>query len=257
MGDWGYNPPHGWAQGPWEGIYDCFYQDPSGWAPAAQGFFPAPPGFGWYELPGDAAGGCFGDLSGGLPLGGYGGMSGTMPCDIGGMSCMGGMGGMVGCPDFTCLPGGGGGGQSWQQLGPPVDDGGIPGVNIKNSTEGIGLEPGYNYFFPKEHCKIHVIKSTTPPWQNEGTEAFNYTAHVVPTCVTLKTLLQQFGCDNEDPAKNILHEIVPGGGGKWYHGLTIKGDNKGLMKKQVGEMGWDEKRDGKKGEVVWVYFTKD
>ncbi|OBT49091.1 hypothetical protein VE00_00113 [Pseudogymnoascus sp. WSF 3629] len=254
MADWGYNPPHGWAQGPWDSFDGLFYQDPSGWAPAAHGFFPAPPGFGWYELPGDGVGGYFGDFSGGLSLGGYGGMCGTMPCDIGGM------GGIMGYPGLSYLGvggGGGGGGQSWQQIGLPVDDGGIPGVNIKNSTEGIGLEPGYNYIFPKEHCKIHAIKSATPPWQNEGDETFNYTAHVVPTCVTLKTLLQQFGCDNADPGKNVLHEVVPGGGGKWYRGLTIKGDNGDLMKKAVSDMGWNEKRDGKKGEVVWVYFTKD
>lgn len=249
MGDWGYNPPHGWSQGPWEGIQGCLFQDPYGWAPATHGFFPAPPGLAWYELP-DPNGGCAGGMSmGGMSMGGCSGSS------FGGCS----LGGSFGGPTDICsgVPSSAASGQTWQQLGTPVSNGGVPGINLRNRSGGIGLEPGYNYLFPPSHCKMHVLKCAAPPWQSAGGEALAYNAHVVPTCVTLKELLQQFGCDNADPAKNVLHEVAQGGGGRWYRGIAIKGDNADLMGKRVADMGWGEKKDGKEGEVVWLYFTKD
>lgn len=147
-------------------------------------------------------------------------------------------------------------GQTWQQAGIPVNDGGVPGINITNSTGGIGLEPGYNYIFPDDHVKIHVLKCPTPPWQLEGTEEVKYNAHIVPTCVTIRTLMEQFGCNNRDTTKNVLFEVTQGGNGKWYRGLTIVGDQVDKMDNRVADMGWGNKDEGK-DEIVWLYFTKD
>lgn len=130
------------------------------------------------------------------------------------------------------------------------EDGGIPGINLKNGTGGIGLEPGYDYIFPDDHIYVHVLKTSCPPWQLEGSEQVEYTAHKVPTCVSIGTMMKQFGCDNEDKKKNICYEVVPGGGGKWYRGISIKGDDK-KVEKSVGDMGWSGE------EITWLYFTKD
>jgi hypothetical protein len=188
----------------------------------------------------------------------YSGMGGPMMMDpsMGGICGMGGIYGMSGMGGMSLggpLPSG----QTWQQIGIPVHDNGTPGINIKNATGGIGLEPGYNYIFPDEHCKVHVLKCATPPWQLEGTEQVQFNAHVVPTCVTIKTLMQQFGCDNAEPAKNVMHEVVQGGNGKWYRGVTVTGDEDDKCGKRVGEMGWGVQSGGKDAEIVWLYFTKD
>jgi len=185
---------------------------------------------------------------------------------VGGICGMSGLGGAVlvdaGLSGICGMSLGGVGGplpsgQTWQQIAIPVKDNVTPGINVKNSTGGIGLEPGYNYIFPDEHCKIHVLKCATPPWQLEGTEQVPFNAHMVPTCVTIKTLMQQFGCDNAEPVKNVMHEVVQGGNGKWYRGVTVTGDQVDKCAKRVGEMGWGVQRNGKEAEVVWLYFTKD
>lgn len=169
-------------------------------------------------------------------------------CSGGGMM-MGGIpfmsGGLGGLPGMAAHPG-------QVQLCPnhKPEVGGTPGINLTNSTGGIGLEPGYNYIFPDSHIYIHVLRTSCPPWQLEGTEQIEYQAHKVPTCVSIETMMKQFGCDNADKAKNVLYEVVMGGGGKWYRGISIKGNDKNA-KKTVGDMGWSS------DEVTWLYFTKD
>jgi hypothetical protein len=136
-----------------------------------------------------------------------------------------------------------------------VPDGGFPGTNFHNIFGGIGMEPGYNYIYPESHCKIHVLISARPPWENAGPPPekrhFN-----VPTGITVKELMQQFGCTNPDPAKNQLIEITQGSDGSWYRGITLKGSDKKQMDKRIEEVGWNSRR-GKDQDFVWLYFTKD
>lgn len=253
MADWAYNPVHGWAPGPFDAL-NCEYpylsqdssaqfsQAPHAYGQAVNGFFPAPPGLQWVDVGG-----------GGIPLmmsncacggGNYGGGCSGGACGmIGGMPFM--SGGLGGLPGMAAHPG-------QIQLCPnhAPEDGGTPGINLTNGTGGIGLEPGYNYIFPDAHIYIHVLKTSCPPWQLEGTEQIEYQAHKVPTCVSVGTMMKQFGCDNGDKGKNVLYEVVMGGGGKWYRGISIKGDDK-RTEKSVGDMGWSAE------EVTWLYFTKD
>ncbi len=192
--------------------------------------------------------GMMGGCGGGCGGGGGGEMMTMPPMMSGGL---GGYPGMIGIPPNTIggrIPGG----QTWQQIGDQVENGGTPGINLKNDTGGIGLEPGYNYIFPDEHVKIHVLKTSCPPWQLEGTEEIEYQAHKVPTCITVRTMMDGFGCDNKEPKKNVVYELAQGGNGKWYRGISMKGDDQKKMGKTVGDMGW-----GGGGDPVWLYFTKD
>lgn len=135
----------------------------------------------------------------------------------------------------------------------------LPAAQLRNTTGGTGCEPGYNYFFAGSHTKIHVFKSATPPWQlGLGAHIPFHAAHV-PTGTTLAELLRGFGCDNPNPKKNRCYEIVQGGGGRWYKGMSFAGDEKDMMKKSIGEIGWDESRNGQPGgkPVVCIYLTKD
>lgn len=269
MSDWAYNPAHGWSQGPYDGIGD-YKSYP--YETLIDGFFPAPAGMQWVDLSGPQMG-----MPLPLGIGGFGGGCGGCGGGFGNGGfidpMMGGLGGIAPVPGYPGLPmmsgglvpgmgiaglsGPGPSGASWQQIGHSVNNGDTPGINFKNPTGGIGLEPGYNYIFPDEHCKVHVLKTRVPPWQLEGSEQIEFQAHMVPTCVTLQTLLDQFGCNNKDKGKNTCYEVSQGGGGKWYKGLTVKGDKDELMKKRVGDMGWGGKRNGEDQDVVWLYFTKD
>lgn len=157
-------------------------------------------------------------------------------------------GGLGGIPGMATAPG------QFQHLpGLSHEDGGTPGINLKNVTGGIGLEPGYNYIFPDEHIFVHVLKTSCPPWLLEGTEQIEYQAHKVPTCVTVGTMMAQFGCDNVEKKKNVLYEVTQGGNGKWYKGISINGDDGKKVGKRVGDMGWSTDGD----DVTWLYFTKD
>lgn len=257
MADWAYNPLHGWTPGPFDALnceypffqppdasfYDYQFQDPM--APNVNGFFPAPPGLQWVDL---AGGGLAPIISGG----GSSGCSGGGGCSGG--SCGGG-GMMLGNPYMMSggIPSSFYPGQMQYLGGDPADASkDAPGINLYNSTGGIGLEPGYNYIFPDSHIFVHVLKSSIPPWQLEGTEEIEYQAHKVPSCVSVGTMMKGFGCDNEDKKKNVLYEVVQAGNGKWYRGISVNGGEGKKTDKAVGEMGWSTD-----GDVTWLYFTKD
>lgn len=143
---------------------------------------------------------------------------------------------------------------------PPKIDPTMPAANMTNSTGGVGCEPGYNYFFPAEHTKIHVLKTgATPPWQLPPHFAQPFHAAHVPVSTTLAELLQGFGATNPVAKKNKCYEVVQGGNGKWYKGLCFNGDEKDAMKMTLKDLGWDRTRSGKPGEkpVVYLYITKD
>lgn len=73
-----------------------------------------------------------------------------------------------GFQNFNVSSGWGGYGQPHPAPAPSIPTNppaGYPNVHLRNHTGGVGLPPGYDYAFPKEHCKIHVFKTTTPPWQ--------------------------------------------------------------------------------------------
>lgn len=135
----------------------------------------------------------------------------------------------------------------------------IPSAQLRNTTGGTGCEPGYNYFFPRNHTKIHVFKSATPPWQLPAGAHIPFHAVHVPTGTTLAEILKGFGADNPDLKKNRCYEIVQGGGGRWHTGLSFGGDDKDVGKTTIGEIGWDESRNGQPGgkPVVCIYLTKD
>ncbi|KAI1771077.1 hypothetical protein F4818DRAFT_221174 [Hypoxylon cercidicola] len=141
----------------------------------------------------------------------------------------------------------------------PVTNPDAPALNLTNSTGGVGCEPGYNYFFSSAHTKIHVIKSSTAPWQLGSGMEMVFGAYQVPVNVTLAELLLGFGASNPIPKKNKATEVIQGGNGKWYRGVTFSGDKSSAMKMTIGELGWDESRSGRPGEkpVVWLWITKD
>ncbi len=148
-----------------------------------------------------------------------------------------------------------------QAQGPmPVPDRGFRTCSMRNTTGGYGCEPGYNYFFPAEHTKIHVLKTgSTPPWQLPPNFAIQFHACHVPVNTTVAELMKGFGAKNSVPKKNVITEVCPGGGGKWYKGIEARGDNFELLKKPIKDLGWDATRTGLRGQkkVVYIYVQKD
>jgi hypothetical protein len=143
----------------------------------------------------------------------------------------------------------------------PFTDHGFPGIHLRNHTGGVGLPPGYDYAFPQEHCKIHVFKTKEKPWQTTLWKEDN-SKHVklfVPTGTTIKELMRNLGCTNEDAKKNIMYEVVESGNGQWKVGAKFAGDDKDKVKKAISEYGFRGDRTGHPGEkpVVWLWVTKD
>lgn len=143
--------------------------------------------------------------------------------------------------------------------GDPVINASIPAANMTNSTGGVGCEPGYNYFFDPKHTKIHVFKTNdTAPWQLPANFAAPFHACHVPCSTTIGTLMKGFGATNPDPEMNKIIEVHQGGNGRWYKGMSFRGDNLDAMGKAIEDVGWDDSRNGQVGgkPVVWLYVIK-
>jgi len=141
----------------------------------------------------------------------------------------------------------------------PNVDADLPAANMSNSTGGVGCEPGYNYFFPAKHCKIHVFKTgSTPPWHLPPGFTVKFVPIHVPIQTTIGDLLRGFGATNPVAKKNKVTEVVPGGGGRWYSGISFNAGNDSDMKKSIKDCGWDDTRTGLSGEkpVVYVYVER-
>jgi hypothetical protein len=142
--------------------------------------------------------------------------------------------------------------------GAPVPDHGFPGLILRNETGGCGY-PGYYYLYPQEHCKIHVFKTKEKPWQKtvNSYDNSNHIKVVVPVSTTIKELMQNLGCANDDAKMNIMYECTEKGNGSWAHGIKLGGDDKDKMKKSIGEYGWNKTRTGFPGQrpVVWLWLT--
>ncbi|KPM40287.1 hypothetical protein AK830_g6271 [Neonectria ditissima] len=142
--------------------------------------------------------------------------------------------------------------------GPAIDPD-MPAMQMSNTTGGVGCEPGYNYFFPAEHTKVHVLKSRSPPWQLPASAQVPFTATHVPCDTKLEALLKGFGCTNPVPKRNRCYEVVSGGNGKWYKGFSFGGDDKDHLKMTLADVGWDSSRAGLPGgkPVVCLWFCKN
>ncbi|KAK0609984.1 hypothetical protein B0T17DRAFT_545651 [Bombardia bombarda] len=129
---------------------------------------------------------------------------------------------------------------------------------MTNSTGGVGCEPGYNYFFQTENTKIHILKCAKPPWEQRQDAAIPFHACHVPVSTTVAELLVGFGACNPIPKLNTVTEVVQGGNGKWYKGITFTGDMLPKMAMTCKTLGWDKTRTGLPGQkpVVYLYITK-
>ncbi|KAK6223914.1 hypothetical protein LQW54_000058 [Pestalotiopsis sp. IQ-011] len=141
----------------------------------------------------------------------------------------------------------------------PVVRGDAPALNMQNSTGGMGCEPGYNYYFPAEHTKIHVLHSSVPPWRLAHGMNTPFTAYHVPVTTTIGEMMKGWGASNPNRKKNRITEVTPGGEGRFYKGSTFSGDEKDDLKMTAKDLGWDLTRSGRPGEkaVVWLWVTKD
>ncbi|KFA69766.1 hypothetical protein S40285_06009 [Stachybotrys chlorohalonatus IBT 40285] len=161
-------------------------------------------------------------------------------------------------PGYAYQPNGAGNMLPRQTQPYPSIDPATPAAQMTNSTGGTGCEPGYNYFFPPEHTKIHVFRSTTAPWQLPAHSQITFAAYQVSSDMTLEKLLKGSGCNNPSPKKNFCYEIHNAGNGKWSKGMVVNGADKDKMKKTLREVGWDSTRTGRPGEppVVCLWFVK-
>ncbi|UPL00774.1 hypothetical protein LCI18_011708 [Fusarium solani-melongenae] len=167
------------------------------------------------------------------------------------------MGGPYAQKTFAYQPNGAGNVPRQPQPHPAIDTH-MPAAQMTNSSGGVGCEPGYNYFFPAEHAKMHVFKSKTPPWQLPENTQIPFIASHVPCGTLLEDLLKGFGCTNPVPKKNLCFEVYAGGNGKWYKGFCFAGDEKEQLKKTIKEVGWGPDRTGEPGAkpIVCLWFCK-
>ncbi|KAK8096255.1 hypothetical protein PG999_014277 [Apiospora kogelbergensis] len=93
------------------------------------------------------------------------------------------------------------------------------------------------------------------PWRLAPGMSMWFGAYHVPCNLTLGDMMKGFGATNADAKKNRITEVNPGGGGKWYKGVTWTGDDKDKMKLTLKEVGWDHSRVGNEKPVVWVWIT--
>ncbi|KAI0097486.1 hypothetical protein GGR51DRAFT_553052 [Nemania sp. FL0031] len=131
----------------------------------------------------------------------------------------------------------------------------VPGMNMVNSTGGAGCEPGYNYIFHDEHTKIHVFRTSEPPWRAPSMH-YSFAKFQVPTNTTIAELMLRFGACNANPMLNRITEVIEGGSGHWYRGMIFSGDQLDCQK-TLKQCGWDRSRSGREKAVVWLWVTKD
>lgn len=176
-----------------------------------------------------------------------------------GIPVQGGIGGFQTQQVFSHQPNGTGNIFTRQPQPCPVIDPEMPAAQMTNSSGGVGCEPGYNYFFPAAHTKVHVFRSNKPPWQLPGHTHLQFNAAHIPSNTTLEDLLKGYGCTNPTPKKNRCFELVSAGNGKWYKGFSFGGDDKDMMKKTLADIGWDKSRTGNVDEkpIVCLWFCKN
>ncbi|KAK3997901.1 hypothetical protein QBC44DRAFT_392204 [Cladorrhinum sp. PSN332] len=143
---------------------------------------------------------------------------------------------------------------------PQTIDPHFPAAHFINSTGGTGTELGYDYFFPREHAKVIVLKLAEAPWikpPGPNVQVPFYACHV-PHCVTMGEVMAGFGAVNrKDRSKNQIHRVYPQGGGRWGHMEEVRGDDdRDYLRSTVGEMGWCAKDKGGKVGVVYLWVFK-
>jgi len=133
----------------------------------------------------------------------------------------------------------------------------FPAGNLINSTGGVGLEPGYNYFFQTDHANVVRLMCPTEPWKLQpGTyDAIEFMPVKVPASTTMEQWFVGNGVDHPDKSLNQMWEVYPKGGGAWGWKEHIRGDDEVMMKRTVREMGWCEKRGGQL-PTVYVWFWR-
>lgn len=69
--------------------------------------------------------------------------------------------------------------------------------------------------------------------------------------------MRSLGCTNKEANKNVMWEVTQGGGGVWRRGMCVKGGDEGVLGMTLGQVGWDERRNGREEDFVWLFLTKD
>ena len=88
-------------------------------------------------------------------------------------------------------------------------------------------------------------------------EPVSYVGLYVPANLTVRDLLEGMGAVAR---RSIVREVTPGGSGRWFAGLEIRGDDTVNLDKKIKEFGWDATRSGNTHvgdrDVLWLYVIK-
>ncbi|EFQ97549.1 hypothetical protein MGYG_00590 [Nannizzia gypsea CBS 118893] len=136
------------------------------------------------------------------------------------------------------------------------------GAYPPDSERAMVLPTGQGYIFPKKHTTLHIIETSTAPWDNPG-GIFQWRSYRVPSSMAVSELVDQL-CptktpDGRDVTSRGIVECLEIGDGTWLKGSEFwVGGRRGgddNMKRRVTQsltaVGWTELR-GTVAQPVWI-----
>ncbi|MCJ1338916.1 hypothetical protein MMC09_004205 [Bachmanniomyces sp. S44760] len=123
---------------------------------------------------------------------------------------------------------------------------GPPGAKFKGTALNI---EGKSYLFPGKHTTIHFVLDGFQPWKAPHRQ-FSFSAHEVPTLMTIDELIRQLGISEDRAEKRGIAELIEKGDGIWQQGGSfLLGEKRSSQ--TLGSLGWNESR-GKERKPTWV-----
>ena len=92
-------------------------------------------------------------------------------------------------------------------------------INTPATASASSSSTGGYEEFEVEKCLVHVITTKMAPWEQAG--PLQYKKVKIPVNVSVKDVMQNMGCNNKDPKKNVMTEVVEKGNGGWTTGLKF------------------------------------
>ncbi|MCJ1371164.1 hypothetical protein MMC20_002379 [Loxospora ochrophaea] len=122
-----------------------------------------------------------------------------------------------------------------------------PGAKLNGKVPDFHEPLGY--IFPEKHTIMHVVCNNVKPWTERGLRV-DFSAHRVPTLMTVKELIRQLGISGNADNRLGITECVETGDGGWRElGTYLLSEERST--RTIGSLGWNESH-GKDKPPVWI-----